>query len=403
HTRGIKVVIDFVINHCSSRHPWFQAAIDPKSDKHDWFIWSDTRPAWNGPWGEVVWHPNPDKSQSNFYYGLFNHDMPDLNYRNPAVTAEIKETTKFWLTEMNVDGFRLDAIRHLIENGKVQENTPETHAWLRDFQAYCKSVKPDCFTVGEVWSDTRTIASYVNGQEMDSAFDFELSARLVEAIKTGKGQTLGDAIRNTCELFPRTVAGSSAAATFLTNHDQTRVMTLLGGDQMKAKAAASILLTMPGTPFIYYGEEIGMEGDKPDPNLRTPMQWTGEPGAGFTTGTPWRKPRSNPKVNVNSQEADRNSLLSHYRKMISIRRENDVLRHGDFTPMATSTPSLLMFRRSLAGQSVVVGVNLTNGVLAHDEIDREPQLRRLKKNGKHPLMVPSELLPGEAFVIGVDN
>ncbi|MFT3683418.1 MAG: alpha-amylase family glycosyl hydrolase [Phycisphaerales bacterium] len=213
HKRNIKVVIDFVINHCSSKHPWFQAAKDPASDKHDWFIWSDTKPTWKGAWNQTVWHPNPDKSQKNFYFGMFNHDMPDLNFRNPQVTTEIKGTARFWLTQMNVDGFRLDAIRHLIEDGKVQENTPETHAWLKDFQAYCKSVKPDCFTVGEVWSDTRTIASYVNGAEMDSAFEFELESKLVESVKTGKAAPILKALNASWLAFPPGARARSSPTT----------------------------------------------------------------------------------------------------------------------------------------------------------------------------------------------
>lgn len=355
HKRNIKVVIDFVINHCSSAHPWFKAAADPKSDKHDWFIWADQKATWKGPWGEVVWHPNPDKSQHNFYYGMFNHDMPDLNYRNPQVTAEIHDTARFWLTEMGVDGFRLDAIRHLIEDGQVQENTPETHAWLKDFQAFCKQVKPDCFTVGEIWASTQSIAGYVNGREMDSAFEFELEGKLLEAVKTGKAAPLAKALNMSWIAFP-----PGMDSTFLTNHDQDRVMSALKGDVTKARTAATVLLTMPGIPFLYYGEEVGMTGNKPDPKIRTPMQWTANPAnAGFTTAKPWQAPNVNTaQVNVEAQAKDDGSLLSHYKRMIALRNSSAALRTGRVQILEQTDPELLAFARNNGSEIVLIVVNL---------------------------------------------
>ncbi len=359
HKRNIRVVIDFVINHCSDEHPWFkQASADPQSPKRDWFVWEKTRPTWKDPWNETVWHPNPAPGQHDFYYGMFNHDMPDLNFRNKDLTAEIHDTAKFWLTEMGVDGFRLDAIRHLIEDGQVQENTPETHAWLKSFQAWCKSVRPDCFTVGEVWASTQNIAGYVNDGEMDSAFEFELEGKLVESVKGGRAAPLADAVRASFASFP-----PGAYSTFLTNHDQARIMTALKGDAAKARAAASVLLTMPGVPFLYYGEEIGMTGDKPDPKIRTPMQWNAGPNAGFTTplAKPWQRPNADPAgTNVAAQAHQPGSLLEHYRRLIKVRNDSAALRRGDVQVVSfgTSHPSLFAFTRSLEQETVLVVVNL---------------------------------------------
>ncbi|MDP1662899.1 MAG: alpha-amylase family glycosyl hydrolase [Phycisphaerales bacterium] len=357
--RNIKVVIDFVINHCSDEHPWFkQASADPQSLKRDWFIWEKTRPTWKGPWNQTVWHANPAPGQSGFYYGMFNHDMPDLNFRNQGATAEIHDTAKFWLTEMGVDGFRLDAIRHLIEDGSVQENTPETHAWLKGFQTWCKSVRPDCFTVGEIWAGTHDIAGYVNGGEMDSAFEFELEGKLVESIKSGRAAPLAEAMRASFVSFP-----PGTYSTFLTNHDQGRIMTALKGDAAKARAAVSVLLTMPGIPFLYYGEEIGMTGDKPDPKIRTPMQWSSGPNAGFTApaAKPWQRPNADTEsTNVAAQAQKPGSLLEHYRRLIAVRNDSEALRRGDLqvVPLSASHPSLLAFTRSRGHETVLVLANL---------------------------------------------
>jgi glycosidase len=355
HKRNIKVVIDMVLNHCSSKHPWFiEAQKGPDSPKRDWFIWEKARPAWKGPWNETVWHPNPAPGQRDFYYGMFNHDMPDLNYRNALVTAEMRDTAKFWLTEMGVDGFRLDAVRHLIEDGKVQENTPETHAWLADFQKACKAVKPDCFTVGEIWAGTRDISGYVNGHEMDSAFEFELESKLIEAVKTGKSKPLLDAFKTSWYAFPK-----GAYSTFLTNHDQGRIMTAVKGDSWKAKTGASILLTMPGIPFLYYGEEIGMTGDKPDPKIRTPMQWTAAPTVGFTTGKPWQPPNADAaKTNVEVQAPIADSLLNHYKRLIKVRNSSAALRAGGIQILEQTDATLLAFVRTTPDETVLVVINL---------------------------------------------
>jgi len=135
HARGIRVIVDFPLNHISVEHDWFvQAASDPDSPYRDWFIFEDGDPGYRGPWGQQVWHRNPHGD--GYYYGLFDSAMPDLNFRNDEVNAEFRDITEFWLTEMGVDGFRMDAIKHVIEEGQIQENTPATIAWLRDYAAF---------------------------------------------------------------------------------------------------------------------------------------------------------------------------------------------------------------------------------------------------------------------------
>lgn len=352
--RGIRVVIDLVINHCSSRHPWFLEAVDdPDSPKRDWFLWADEHPGWRGPWNQAVWHPVSRGGSGPFYYGCFYRGMPDLNLENSAVTGELKDIARFWIEDVGVDGFRLDAIKHLIEDGPVQENTPATIAWLEDFNAYCKSLNPDFLTVGEVWSSTEQVARYIP-DAVDTAFEFDLGSAIVHALNTGEAEGLRNRLRAVLDAYDTPVA------TFLTNHDQARVMTQLGGHPGKARAAAALLLTLPGVPFIYYGEEIGHTGAKPDPNIRTPMQWAGD-ASGFTSGTPWRAPQPDAgTVHVALQTDDPGSLLSHYRGLVRQRMDSQTLRRGG-TALAEAPPGIIAFERiGPDGQRLLVTVNLTD-------------------------------------------
>lgn len=352
HERGIHVVIDLVLNHCSSRHPWFvEAAASPESPKRDWFIWSDTDPGYRGPWGQQVWHSVSRDGSGPFYYGCFSRGMPDLNLTNPDITAALKSIARFWIEEMGVDGFRLDAIKHFIEDGPIQENTQASIDWLEDFNSYCKSINPDFFTVGEVWSSTDQVARYIPGA-VDTAFEFDLGEAIIRALNTGDAAGLRARVKQVLAAYDTPVA------TFLTNHDQARAMTQLGNDLGKARAAASLLLTLPGVPFVYYGEEIGHTGAKPDPNIRTPMQWTAEP-AGFTTGTPWRAPQPDAgEVHVAAQMDDPGSLFSHYRDLIALRRGDEALGVGRTIVLEPAEPGLMAFIREQGERRVLVVVNI---------------------------------------------
>ena len=176
--------------------------------------------------------------------------MPDLNYNNGEVTLAMREIIQYWLQEMGVDGFRLDAVRHLIENGPVQQNTAATHAWLQDFYRYVHALSSDALTVGEVWDTTAAVVEYV-GDEVDIAFEFDLAGAILNAVKNGNNQELLAVQERILESY-----GQGQYATFLTNHDQNRVINQLQKNRERARVAATLLLTNPGVPFIYYGEEI---------------------------------------------------------------------------------------------------------------------------------------------------
>lgn len=349
HRRGIRVIIDLVLNHTSSQHPWFTDAAQPGSQYRDWYIWANENPGYLGPWGAKAWH----LLGSQWYYGVFWEGMPDLNYRTPAVTEEMLKVTRYWLAEMGADGYRLDAIPYLIEKDRLLENTPDTHEWLRDFHKTVRAANPDAFTVGEVWKNTQIIADYVPDQ-VDTAFMFDLATGIADAINN---RMRGPVIVNTETILANFSAGQYA--TFLTNHDQNRIMTVLGKKADRAKLAATMLLTLPGVPFLYYGEEIGMTGMKPDEKLRTPMQWTAAANAGFSAAAPWQAVNSGyEQVNVETEAADAASLLNHYRKLIALRNEHPALRLGDLTLLDGENRTLVAFLRQSADETLLVVINL---------------------------------------------
>lgn len=350
HSRGIKVIIDLVINHTSSQNPWFIESSNPTSDQRSWYIWSDTNPGFNGPWGQNVWHYR----NGSYYYGLFSSGMPDLNYNTPDVKAEIFDIAQYWLEEMNVDGFRLDAVKYLFEDGTTLENLPATIEFWKDFRSFYKGVNPDAFSVGEAWAATEVVVPYVNDNALDYCFEFELSSALLYAVKNGNGTGLANTLQQVMQSYPYLQFGS-----FLTNHDMNRVMSDLGEDEAKAKIAASLLLTLPGIPYIYYGEEIGMIGTKPDEYIRTPMQWTVNSHAGFTQGNPWISVNSDYIYkNVEYQQSQSNSLWSLYRDLIEIRNTNSALRRGNYKPIQVLNGSVFAFLRELDGDNILVVNNL---------------------------------------------
>ena len=343
HQHKIRVLVDLVLNHTSSEHPWFQEALrDTASPHRNWYRWSTT-PGNN-------WHKSPVRDE--YYFGLFWSGMPDLNYENPAVLEEMKRVARFWLDSLHVDGFRLDAVRHLVEVGNEFSNTPPTHQVLRDFGQYVRSIAPQSYTIGEVWDNTDVILTYYPDQ-LDAYFAFPISEALMQAVRTGKAGGL----LPTVEQFAR-AEPPRRWAPFQRNHDQTRTMTALANDTAGAKLAATILLTLPGVPFVYYGEEIGMTGDKPDERLRTPMQWSGT-SAGFTSGKPWEGGQADSlTVNVAAEEHAQNSLLNTYRWLIQQRRSNPALAEGELIPVETGSESVLAYIRKAQSRAMLVVVNL---------------------------------------------
>jgi alpha-amylase len=357
HERGIKVIVDLVLNHSSVDHPWFTASAASEGDKRDWYLWEDDKPSWLGPDGQVVWHERDD----DFYYGVFWEGMPDLNLRNEAVTAELEDVARFWLADVGVDGFRLDAAKHLIEDGPdAQTNTPETRAWLAGFKAAADAARPDAMLIGEVWDPPSIAGAYVP-DSLDLTFDFGLAGAYRLAVQNERAAPLRTAIGDSAA-WPTNQAGS-----FLTNHDQTRIMTELRGDPAAAKLAAFLLLTGPGTPFLYYGEEIGMTGTKPDERIRTPMRWTPDPStAGFTSGTPWEALSEDDAatVNVDAQTADTSSLLTAYRDLIRVRNGQEALRNGSTTMLDADVEPVAAWLRTTADSTVLVIANLSDEPVA---------------------------------------
>src|SRR5262249_309782 len=253
-----------------------------------------------------------------------------------AVREEAKKIAAFWLRDMGVDGFRLDAIPYLVEEGTCLMGCPGTHAFLHEYAAYVSSIAPEAYTVGEAWGNIDSVLPYYPDQ-LTSYFGFELADSLIAAVRRGSvGGMLSGYLR-----LQDTLPGYRWSP-FLSNHDGTRTMTLLGGDMARAKIAATLLLTLPGLPFVYYGEEIGMSGDKPDPGLRTAMEWNGGHGSGFTTGKPWEALQPDAQaINVAGENADSSSLLNLYRQLIYLRSSNEALATGRLVPLTSGSSQVI--------------------------------------------------------------
>jgi glycosidase len=351
HRRGIAVLVDMVLNHSSSKHPHFQAALrDSTSPFRAWYRFAPM-PLGKGPWGSDAWRKSPLRAE--YYYGAFSTDMPDLDYHSPEVREEAKKIAAFWLRDMGADGFRLDAVPYLVEEGACLMGCQGTHAFLHEYAAYISRIAPAAYTVGEAWGNIDAVLPYYPDQ-LTSYFGFELADSLVAAVRRG---SIGGMLSGYLRL--QDTLPAYRWSPFLSNHDGTRVMTLLGGDMARAKVAATLLLTLPGLPFVYYGEEIGMSGDKPDPRLRTPMQWSAGPAAGFTTGTPWETLQPDTQaINVATEAADPNSLLNHYRRLIGLRRSNDALATGRLLPLTSGSTEVIAYLRREGDKAVLVVANL---------------------------------------------
>ena len=318
----------------------------------DWYVWSETNPGYAGPWGEQVWY----QTVAGYYYGIFASTQPDLNYTNQAVSDEMLNVAKFWIQDVGVDGFRLDAVRYLIEDGQNQQDTQATHAWWKNFFDFYKGLNPEAMTVGEVYTTNFIVNDYLKNAEFDQAFNFDLASQILKNVEHANAINLNAGINTSFQKLPR-----GSYATFLSNHDQERVMSVFNGDVNKAKLAASVLLTTPGTPFIYYGEEIGMTGNKPDEKIRTPMQWSGDRSAGFTTVIPWEDVNEDfPQINVAVQTDDPNSLLSYYRNLIQMRNNHAALRVGDYYGVRPDNLALLPYLRVSEDETLFVIINLSD-------------------------------------------
>jgi alpha-amylase len=356
HARGIDVIVDFVINHTSSQHPWFQDALHG-GPHEDWYIWSDVDPHWPPVAGPSPWHP---ASNGRWFYGAFWEGMPDLNLRNPDVTAEIDRIADVWLDDVGVDGFRIDAAKHLIEDdAQHQANTPETLAWLADFSSHVHEAHPDALIVDEVY-DISTLAGRYVPDSADLTFDFGRAGAFISALQNGRAAPITTALGETLDSWP-----ANRQASFLTNHDQNRVMTQLNGDVASARLAAFMLMTGPGVPFVYYGEELGMLGSKPDERIRTPMQWTGDvPAGGFSTGRPWEALAADwQTANVATEDADPGSLLSTYRDEIALRHAHPALEEGRTWQVDGGGEPVAAWLRATPDETLLVIANVSDDVV----------------------------------------
>lgn len=304
--KGMKVILDLVINHISSEHDWFKRSAAGEAPYKDYFVWRDDMPAAGSGWGhawsdndkpDAVWHYNDTRKA--WYYAAFGASQPDLNLRHPDVIAEMKKMAKFWL-DKGVAGFRLDAVRFAMEGGPdAQADTDETIAYWQDFNQFVKSVDPQAYLVGEAWVDIPVAARYYGaGKGLDQGFDFEVGYKILGLLQPNAG---GEAQFGTMHSAQQQVADASVLqrnvqqriaseaplhffAPFLTNHDQERIAYQLKQRDAKAKQAAAMLFSSPGTPYIYYGEEIGLTQDRSGHDVfkRAPMLWDNSKQAGFT-------------------------------------------------------------------------------------------------------------------------
>jgi len=350
HKRSIRVVIDFVVNHTSSEHPWFLSAQDPASGFRNWYVWEEQNPRKPGPWGQNAWY----ESNGTYYYAPFWSGMPDLNYHEPMVTKAIYNATQFWL-DLGVDGFRVDAARYLFEDGISQQDTKSSIAWFQSWRDFYLEINPQAYTVGEVWTDTQVIAKYNQPTHgMQQYFMFDLAADILGGIYSPDPSRIMKSYLDTLEYFP-----DQQFATFLTNHDQQRLASYYSERLPHQKLAAFIYLTGPGTPYVYYGEEIGMIGGKPDELIRKPMQWSAEDNAGFTSAKPWQDLAQGwQQTNVEVQNQDPESLLNWYKTLINTRSQLPALQKGSYLPFTSSCRRLYSVARIYEDQVVLVMANL---------------------------------------------
>ncbi len=418
HERGIRVIIEFVANHTSDQHPWFKKSRSSQGNPHrDWYVWSDTDTRYKGTRiifldtekSNWAWDPI---SKAFYWHRFFSH-QPDLNYDNPAIREEMWNVMKFWL-EMGVDAFRLDAVPYLVEReGTNCENLPETHAILKEWRRKLDESFPGRMLLAEANQWPADLRPYFgNGDEFHMAFHFPLMPRMFMGLKLEDRKPITEILQQTPEIPP-----SCQWSLFLRNHDELtlemvtdmerdymydsyaesktmrlnlgirrRLAPLLNNDRRRIELMNGMLMSLPGTPIIYYGDEIGM-GDNinlGDRNgVRTPMQWTGETNAGFSSAPPERlyapliqdPVYGYPAVNVLRQRASEHSLLNWMQRIITVRRSTAVFGRGSIEFLYPANHRILAYVRRLGNETVLV-VNNLSGTAQAVELD----LRRYKGN-----------------------
>ena len=403
HTRGIRIIMDLVLNHTSDAHPWFQSArADRNSGYRDYYVWSDTDKKYQD--ARIIFldtEPSNwswDETAQQYYWHRFYASQPDLNYDNPKVQEEMLKVAGFWL-DLGIDGFRADAVPYLFEReGTNCENLPETHAYLKKLRAYMDEHYPGRILLCEANQWPEDVRPYFgNGDEFQMGFHFPIMPRIYMALKKGQSEDMKEILART-----PSIPENCQWCIFLRNHDELtlemvtpeerqwmweqyadeprmrlnlgirrRLAPLLENDRRKIELAYSLLLTLPGSPILYYGDEIGM-GDNiwlDDRNgVRTAMQWNDGPTAGFTEASPESifvtvlqdETYSPAKVNVEAQRADPNSLWHAIRHMLSTRKIVQVFGWGDFEWVDIQNDSLAIFRRTYSNESVLAVHNLSD-------------------------------------------
>jgi maltose alpha-D-glucosyltransferase/alpha-amylase len=406
HRRDIAVVVELVVNHTSDQHPWFLRArrSPPGSPERDYYVWSPTDQRYRE--ARIIF---TDTERSNwawdpearaFYWHRFFSHQPDLNFDNPRVIEEIEEVIRFWL-DLGVDGFRLDAIPYLVErDGTSCENLPETHAIVRRIRAAVERVAPGCVLLAEANQWPEDVRPYFgDGDECHMAFHFPVMPRLFMGLRRESAAPIVDILRRTPAIPP-----SCQWGLFLRNHDELtlemvtdderaymnlafardprarlnvgirrRLAPLVENGRRRIELLHALLFSLPGTPIVYYGDEIGMGDDvlRPDRDgVRTPMQWSGDAGAGFSPAPPERfysPPITDPvygaaAVNVAAQRRDGSSLLHWMRNMIRLRRQFPVFGRGDLEIVPSPNDKVLAFLRRWEGDTVLCVANLSRHV-----------------------------------------
>ena len=381
HTRGIKVLVDWVPNHSSDQHPWFVEARSARSSpKRDWYIWRDGTPDrppnnWKAAFGGDAW--TWDEGSGQWYLHLFLPEQPDLNWRNPAVVAAMHDTLRFWL-DRGVDGFRIDVIHGLVKRPDLPDmpegkewsqdrfDEPATHQVVRGVRQVADAYDGDRVLVGEVYvMSTATVAEfYGQGDELHLAFNFPPLYAPWDAAKWRKRI---DRVRE--ELDPR----QAWPTWVLSNHDNPRHRTRYGSES-RARAAAVLLLTLRGTPFLYAGEELGLEdavippGAEIDPGgrdgCRAPIPWDGTAGHGWGPAEPWLPWPPDAEIrHAQHQRDDAGSILHLYRRLLATRRASPALQLGTWDPL-DGPDGVLAYRRRSGDDERVVIVNYTGRAAA---------------------------------------
>jgi maltose alpha-D-glucosyltransferase/alpha-amylase len=410
HRHKMRIVMDLVVNHTSDQHPWFQSAhSDPGSPYRDYYVWSDTDELYND--ARIIFKDTEtsnwtwDGVAGKYFWHRFYSSQPDLNYDNPMVRAEMLRVMDFWLSK-GIDGFRVDAVPYLFEReGTNCENLPETHAYLKEMRRYVDEHYPGALLLCEANQWPEDVRQYFgDGDEFQMGFHFPVMPRIFMAIRKGEV----DPIRNILDRTPEIPEGCQWC-TFLRNHDELtlemvteeerqwmwneyapdprmrlnlgirrRLAPLLDNDRRRIELANSLLFTLPGSPIIYYGDEIGM-GDNiylPDRNgVRTPMQWTSISGTGFSMADPEhffspviQTPPFDPAhVNVISQQENDQSLLHTIRGMLAVRKAHPVFAQGKLS-------------------WVDCGTNAVAGYLRHDDHERVLVLNNLSSRPQNVVM-----------------